>query len=1144
MSTSLTLFCAVLLPLYLHVHVAECLPQPPFHLQCENNLVGLSQDRLSELSRQLLFATDNARPSFSWSVSHSERGARYTASRVLVATDASLDALLWDSGAVLGDAAGVRYAGPALRSGTLYFWKVSWRDGGGRWSEWSEETGHFLTGVLRAKDWEKAKWIAAPSTITNAPLISKQFSIDSSQLASAVMYISGLGFFKLYVNGKDINAYSDPSIALTPGWTNYEVRVPYSVYTITREAVQSDKLTIEVILGIAWRNSSLYKDKDPPPPTPDTVERVLRAILNVTYFNATTVSYGTDSSWDCVPSMFTYDSIYNGEVLNLAMGPVSPTKTVVTNGPNGALYLPPIPPIAEADFDMAVKVYKLSNDPTKQIVDFGNNSAGVCIINTTDLKAGATISLHHAEVLLHPPYGPMNGSLYYGNLRSALQMDTFTSDGKSSFYQPSFTYHGFRYVEVSNYPRDLTTNDIAKIIVNSYIEQNGHLQTSNHLLNAIQESCVRGQQSNLMSVPTDCCQRDERLGWMGDAGLSADSMALNFHTNSFLPHFAQLIADELIDGTVPDVVPFYRGGSRPADPSWGAAFPNIAWVLYKYYGDMDTAKTFYPGLLQYIDFLVSAIAKSGIGKMYAYYGDWVPPPPHPKVNESFTSAFSFLVNVQQVYEIAVALNDTENAAKLMQVFKEQSQAFNKAFLDNSQYLNGLQVTYVLPLYLGIVPTEIESQLINAFLNQLKGSDQAHITAGIIGAKFILPVLTQLKQQDLAMEIVQQTSYPSWGFMIHNEYEPATTIWELWNSLNGSYTMDSRNHHMFSSVSGWMMTDMVGLQQPQGSVGFRDIHFHPAQSLELSAASVQLQHPKPVRLSWQRSGGVQCGKAAEDQSSLRPGLPRHGGLTLSCGDDRVIAEVLFASFGNPSGSCGYHQKGSCHAAASQEVVEKLCLGQTSCRVPSDADFWGDPSPGGSKWLTVAVQCGVPGGVTDYKYSRVGVEVGIPVGSRGTVFLPAHGKSQLRVWEGEQVVWEGGKLVAALVGLQSWQWVAEEDSLALELSSGDYSFTVSGNPPEERKWAESGGGGLVSVECGDGRVVSTVDWASYGDSGLRWVGQEAEPVLGACHAGCSQLAVERECLGRQRCQIPVSAEFFGGSECKNGHLAVAYTCNQRP
>jgi len=237
---------------------------------------------------------------------------------------------------------------------------------------------------------------------------------------------------------------------------------------------------------------------------------------------------------------------------------------------------------------------------------------------------------------------------------------------------------------------------------------------------------------------------------MGDAGVSADSMALNFHMDAFHPHFLQLIADEQINGTVPDVVPYYRYGFRPSDPSWGAALPQIVWVLYKYYGDLDTAAQFYPVLMNYISFILSKVSTDGIGDLYAYYGDWLPPPPYPKVNNSFASAFSLLMNLKQAQEIASALGHSDDADILQQLFKQQSESFNKDFLLNTTngtciYLNGLQVTYVLPLALGIVPSNLTDCLVNMFLNRLTGLDNSHITAGIIRTKFLFPVLTQLGQ---------------------------------------------------------------------------------------------------------------------------------------------------------------------------------------------------------------------------------------------------------------------------------------------------------------------------------------------------------------------------------------------------------------
>ena len=1118
-------------------------PLPPFNLKCENNLVGLSL-------KQSLFVTDNPTPRFSWNVAHSGRSAQPKAFQVWVGRDGRLSSLLWDSGMVYSQANSIKYGGPPLESGMHYFWKVRWWDQEGK-SEESEETGHFMTGILDPTQWELANWITSPNSIKNAPLLSQTFAVGSD-VTQATLFISGLGFFKVFVNGQDLNSRSDPPIALTPGWTNYEVRVPYVTYSVTGIVNQSSDVFIEVVLGIGWRNTAEFYYRDPRPPLPDSVPRVLRVILNVTYPNGSNDIFVSDGSWKCTTSKFTSDSIYNGETYNASMEQAASVKAILTYGPSGQMYLPPIPPITKVGMDKAADIYTLFSDPDKQIVDFGNNSAGVCQLNVKDLPKNATVQIRHAEIPLHPPYGPTNGSLFYRNLGSALQTDIYTSDGVMEMYQPSFTYHGFRYAEVSGYPRNLTPADIAKVIIHSNLQPNGFINTSIALLNSLQDAVVRGQLSNLMSVPTDCDQRNERRGWMGDAGLSADSMALNFHMDAFHPHYLQLIADEQFGGSLPDIVPWYSGGNRPADPSWGAALPQIIWVLFKYYGDLDSAAQFYPVLMKYIQFMLSEISTTGIGNIYYHYGDWYPPPAYPNVNSSFPSAFSLLTNLRQAQEIASALGYSDDADVLLQLFQQQSESFNKAFLlnttnDTCMYLNGLQVTYVLPLALGIVPGNLTNCLVNMFLNQLTGSDNKRSTAGIIGTKFLLPVLTQLGQLSLAMEVVQQVDYPSWGYMLFNPFEPATTLWERWNAFNESAEADdSRNHHMFSSVSGWMMTDLIGVSMPEGAYGFNEIHFHPARTLDLSRASVSLEHPKPISMSWQRSGGIQCAKSPEDQSSIKPGLPKHNGLEVSCGEEGVISNVLFASFGNPTGPCGYHKRGGCHAADSVTIVEKLCLGERSCRVPTDADFWGDPCPGVTKWLSVAVECKTEGtDKPDYKFSLIEVNVSIPVGSKGAVFLPAYGKRQLKVWEGGELLWDEEGIVRVVEGMLSSNWLPHSNSLRLDLSSGSYSFTVRGETPERNCLDSRESGRTLWLKCNSDQVISSVDWSSYGSPETEW--SCSSHTVGECHAGSSQRAVERVCIGQMQCKIPVDDAFFGKPQCRgiqsDKRLIVEYACSER-
>jgi hypothetical protein len=783
-----------------------------------------------------------------------------------------------------------------------------------------------------------------------------------------------------------------------------------------------------------------------------------------------------------------------------------------------------------------------------QVVDFGYNSAGYCQVHCE--KEGSTITIHHAEVPMHKPYGDMDGSLYYGNLRGAKATDTFSCETNSSV-KPSFTYHGFRYAEVRGISK--TDTNIQKIVVHSNLTMNSKLNSSNPLLNNIQENCVRGQLSNLMSVVTDCNQRDERLGWMGDATLSAETMTLNFDMQAFHTNFLEQIKNEMINGTIPDVVPFYRYGGRPADPSWSAAFPEILYQIATHDKNMDVTGKYYPAVMEYIKTTLGTIPEQGVSKLpNCHYGDWVPPPPNPKVDNTFTGAFSFMMSVKQTKEMADMLGKKDDSTMLEQTLEKLISDFNKGFMtSDTQYLNGIQATYVLPLRVGVVTSDKMDAFVKAFLNRLEDpkQDNSHVTGGITTTRHFFPVLSQLKQHDIALKIIQETDYPSYGYMIHNDLEPATAIWELWNSPTGSAGMDSRNHHMYSSVSGWMVTDMAGLSLKKR---FKEIHFHPARALGLSHVSVSLEHPKPVHLSWQRNGGIQCAKQAENQSPINPNLPKHNDLTVACGeeDGGTIEKVLFASYGNPTGHCGgYHKLGNCHAKNSVDIIEKLCLGKRSCVVPTGADFWGNPCPDIIKWLSVSVQC--KSKMEDFIFSSIRVNVGVPMGSRGLLHLPAHGKRNMKLWDGDKIVFAESSRLNPTLGITSAKWESDSDSLVIELDSGHYDFVWKGDDPKPKcldSRISATKDNTILLECTNSTdVISTIHWASYGTPELTAKDACSTHMLGECHAGSSKFAMERECLGKNKCAIHVGESFFGKLSCladkKKGHLIVEYTCNPR-
>ena len=1016
-------------------------PLPPTCLKVDNILSG----KLDPIEGDWLVATDNPTPKFSWCLQHSERNVRQTGFRIKVYSKADLIELIWDSGKLKSNLQHVNYQGKyPLQSGRTYYWMLTWWDHNDNWAD-SVETGCFIMGLLN-DEWRNAMWITARS-VTNAPYMRKEFTF-SHPIKSANLYISGLGWYQLSINGHDVrsrNPNVHETIALTPGWSQYEIRIPYLVYSVDHLLNDGNASNvIGVILGDGWHDSSIYVNRDFPHAKEDNL--ALRCVLEITDNDGSSHYVVSDESWEVAPSPIVSDGVYNGETFNASLiqtGWNKPNfdvsqwkKADMAVPPAGNMSLFPVPDIIEIEVNEPVHVYKALDT---QVVDFGTNTAGVCALKVSNLPPNTVVELRHAEIPLHEPYGPANGSLYYDNLRSAKATDVYmastNSDTENTIYQPSFTYHGFRYAQIKGYPDELNSGNIVRKKIYSNVKLNGKFNTSSDIINAIQNIVVNGQSSNMMSVPTDCPQRDERLGWMGDAGLSADSMALNFDTSAFHLHFLQLINDELQNGTVPDVVPFYRGGGRPGDPAWSSAFPHIVWVMYKYYGDLDTAKKYLPNVMDYFTYMVSRIpTDSGFANYFGRYGDWVPPPPQKKIEIAFTSSFSLLMDMKQILEVAVAINDTDTANSIKSLLDKLNGLFNTAFLKDSKYLDGTEITYSLPLALDIVPSNIKSDLINDWLSIIE-NNKYHVASGIIGTKFLFPSLSNNNKMDIAMRIAQQMDYPSWGYMISNQFEPATTVWELWNSWEAGPGMNSRNHHMFSSISGWLRTELVGLSMPTGTYAYNMVDLYPARVLDLTYASVTQEWPKNISLSWERVGGLQCIKSVtvSTESKHHPLLKDHAKIT--CGESATIKRIDFASFGIPTGTCGnYAVNEACHHPDSLDYVRDMCVGKAECNVPLWMEKWGDPCPNVEvKWLQIQAQCDD----TPNIYHTLKVDTVIPVSSQANLYIPIYDQ-EVTIHEGDSLIWNG------LEGSKGTDAVhvtkVNNDNIKLQFGSGFYSFRV--------------------------------------------------------------------------------------------------------
>jgi alpha-L-rhamnosidase len=1124
-------------------------PLPASAIACERNVVEIKGD---ENSHVCSFSTDTPRPVLSWSVEHKQRDARQSAFRVIVYNRDAKNEIYWDSNKVYSSEAFTVYSGPPLKSFCSYRFTVQWWDHTGIVAPESNP-GCFVTGALY-NEWSasNAQWITAKS-IKGAPFVRKYLTLQN-KVKQAMLSISGLGYYRLFVNDREITGSSGPNassvVGLRPGWTQYDYRCPYNTFDITHMTSGSEKLVVGVMLGLGWRNQKDYPNHDNLGKGED--ERVLKAMLNITYEDGSMEMVVTDDTWLVYSSPITSDTIYAGETYNANLEiphwsspdyiPTGWEKADIAKGPAGVMDILEMPDIMDSMEEHPVKIHSVGSS---QIVDFGSNAAGVCVLDVSSLK-NTTVILHHAEVPLHMPYGPENGSLYYGNLRSAVSIDTYMAGSSSDIktYKPSFTYHGFQYVEVKGFPRTLTTGDITRVRRNTQLATNPW-KSSSSLINSIQEAVVSGQMSNLMSVPTDCPQRDERLGWMGDAGLSADSMVMNFQSGAFHKNFLKLIRDEQgPKGSIPDVVPFVHGGGRPADPSWSAALVQIVWSLWKYKNDTQTAMEFYPTITKYLAYMKNMIPSGGFGKYFARYGDWCPPPPVRRVNNSFSSTFSFLANINQTAELALALGKMDDHKAYLAEYEEYKGMFNKAFLgSNNEYVDGSQISYTLPLTLGAVPPDQAAAFIKNFINRIN-QDKVHVTSGIIGTKYLFPILTLLKYHDVAVEIAEQKDYPSYGYMLLNPYEPATSIWELWNSWDGNPGMDSRNHHMFSSVSGWFRTGLVGVEPVHGASLFTAVDLWPARLADIVHASTGFEYPHKLEFSWKQYPSRVCFKFPEHPSKGNRLLGDTKTYSLSCPNkNSVIEDILFASFGTPKGTCGHMATGECHVTGSEERVRRLCVGKKTCAVPVSQEYFGrDCSHYSTRWLHVDVQCS-----TADTYHDVEVNVTIPIGGSAVLHLPSHGARSMSVYDDGKLVWKDGSIGGKPDGLDTTKWEEKTDTLAIKLGSGRYHLTTKTSEPQ-KIISSYFNHSVAMMRCPTGMKVRKIFFSSFGNP-LSNVREKTGPgfKLGWCHALTSRHVVEDLCMGKEECVVRLSEEEFGNLYClesmsERPSLAVVYACSE--
>jgi len=815
----------------------------PINLLCEYTVNPLGIDVLH--------------PRFSWELRHSERGRTQSAYQILVAT--TRENLLrdvgdaWDSGKVEScDSVNIEYQGKPLESRKTYYWKVRWWDDKGQVSPYSE-IATFETGLLRQNEW-KAKWIQG------GDLLRTEFSIER-KVKRARAYICGLGYYELRINGKKVGDRQ-----LDPGWTDYDKVVLYSTYDITG-FLREGKNAVGVMLGNG-RYSPDIQSTMPPEALKFTKvyeNAVPKLILqiNVEFQDGGEKTIITDEKWKVSKGPIVENDIYNGETYDARLekeGWDNPRyddsewkNAEIAEPPGGRL-------VSQATFP-PIKVVKTiqpvsicNPKPGVYVYDFGQNFTGWVRL-TVKGPRGVKVKLRYAE-LVHP-----DGTINTEPNREAKATDVYILKGEGTeVYEPRFTYHGFRYVEVTGFPGTPNINSLQGVVVHTAVEPAGGFSCSNQLINNIHKNIIWGQLSNLMSIPTDCPQRNERMGWMGDAQLTVEEAIYNFNMAGFYTKWILDIKEaQEKDGSVPDVVPPYWK-LYPADPAWGTACITIPWYLYLYYGDKRILEENYEVMKGWVDFL--GTKTEGYILKFSKYGDWCPPGyiNSPDTPGELISTWYYYHDVTILSKIAKILGKTEEAEKYRDLSEKIKEAFNKAFLKDDQYapvraspFSGLissQTSNLLPLFLDIVPEDKREAVFKRLLENIIKMHDCHVGTGIIGTRYLLDTLTKYGRTDIAYKLVSQTTYPSWGYMIK---EGATTLWERWEYLTGG-GMNSHNHIMLGSIDAWFYKVLAGINIDPSAPGFERIIIKPHVVGDLKYVSASVNTIRgTVSSIWRREG---------------------------------------------------------------------------------------------------------------------------------------------------------------------------------------------------------------------------------------------------------------------------------------------------
>lgn len=686
---------------------------------------------------------------------------------------------------------------------------------------------------------------------TSASLLRKQFALPEA-VRSARLTITALGAYQASVNGKPVA----PGVLLAPGWTDFRKRAQYQTYDVTPLLKRGGNV-MGVELGGGWYSSPMTWSGFRATPGPNLV----RAQLDVVLRNGAKRTIATDATWLTRPSPVTFGEIYGGESYDARLLPhgwdtagasvgQGWLPAVVTPPANGSLLLQAQPdlPIRQT---MTVQPVRLDPASTEHpaVFDMGQNMVGNVQIRVRGAR-GSVVRLRYAE-RLNP-----DGSIYTTNLRNADATDTYALSGDGlETWTPHFTFHGFRYVEWTwlKGAGEVSLQSVSGLVENSLPQTpTVRLTSSSEVLNRMNELGAWGQRGNFVSIPTDCPQRDERLGWMGDAGVFWRTGTFNFDIDAFTHKFMLDVEDaQSPDGAFSNISPNLLTDG-PGAPGWGDAGVFIPYAAWLQYGDLQQVEQAWPAMQRWMAFILAAnpdhLRRKELGNNY---GDWLAPDSHTPQDLIGTAYWALIA--QEMAEMATALHHDAEAAQYRELHNQIAEAFRAAYVSSDGVVKGdTQTGYAAALFTGIALPEQRRGMVRRLTANLQAHGD-HLTTGFLGTPFLLPVLDEAGETDEAFALLLNETYPSWGYMVR---KGATTWWERWNGDTGDPGMNSYNHYAFGSVMSWVYRRAAGIDTDARGTGYRHLRIEPHFSERLPRLHVEYDSPYGlVTTDWDRSRGT-------------------------------------------------------------------------------------------------------------------------------------------------------------------------------------------------------------------------------------------------------------------------------------------------